>query len=162
MVPLKLPVRKRLNVLAQFAREAWCAAIGHRRSSVVAFESGGVWHSICQRCGRPLRREAAKFWQEITSEEMTRAQINQPPDNEAPRPGSKNGDAGRPPGYSAAYLARKYGLSRIDAREIIARVGNDRAKLNAAAKLKALDSGRTKVARRPLPAAPRNKRSPKC
>lgn len=36
-------------------------------------------------------------------------------------------------GYELGYFARKHGISRDQARELIARVGNDRAKLNAAA-----------------------------
>jgi Protein of unknown function (DUF3606) len=41
-------------------------------------------------------------------------------------------------GYELSYFARKHGISRDEARKLIERVGNDRAKLNAAAeKLKA-------------------------
>lgn len=36
-------------------------------------------------------------------------------------------------GYELGYFARKHGISRDEARKLIARVGNDRAKLNAAA-----------------------------
>ena len=36
-------------------------------------------------------------------------------------------------GYELGYFARKHGLSREQARSLIERVGNDRAKLNAAA-----------------------------
>jgi hypothetical protein len=36
-------------------------------------------------------------------------------------------------GYELGYFARKHGISRDQARELISRVGNDRAKLNAAA-----------------------------
>ena len=40
-------------------------------------------------------------------------------------------------GYEVAYFARKHGISSDQARKLIARVGNDRDKLNkAAAKLK--------------------------
>jgi hypothetical protein len=40
-------------------------------------------------------------------------------------------------GNELGYFARKHGLGRDDARKLIDRVGNDRAKLNAApAKLK--------------------------
>ena len=40
-------------------------------------------------------------------------------------------------GYEVSYFARKHGISSDQARKLIARVGNDRAKLNkAAAKLK--------------------------
>jgi hypothetical protein len=36
-------------------------------------------------------------------------------------------------GYEVDYFARKHGLSRDEARELIKQVGNDREKLNAAA-----------------------------
>ena len=36
-------------------------------------------------------------------------------------------------GYELGYFARKHGISRDQARQLIARVGNGRAKLNAAA-----------------------------
>ena len=36
-------------------------------------------------------------------------------------------------GYEVTYFARKHGMSMQQARELIQRVGNDRAKLNAAA-----------------------------
>jgi hypothetical protein len=36
-------------------------------------------------------------------------------------------------GYELSYFARKHGISRDQAKQLIAKVGNDRAKLNAAA-----------------------------
>jgi len=39
-------------------------------------------------------------------------------------------------GYEVSYFARKHGLSRADAQKLIDTVGNNRAKLNAAAKKK--------------------------
>lgn len=36
-------------------------------------------------------------------------------------------------GYELGYFARKHGISRDQARDLIQSVGNDRAKLNAAA-----------------------------
>ena len=36
-------------------------------------------------------------------------------------------------GYEVSYFARKHGISRDDAQKLITDVGNDRAKLNAAA-----------------------------
>ena len=36
-------------------------------------------------------------------------------------------------GYELDYLARKYGLTREQARELVQRVGNDRKKLDEAA-----------------------------
>jgi hypothetical protein len=41
-------------------------------------------------------------------------------------------------GYELSYFARKHGITTDQARQLIARIGNDRAKLDAAAeKLKA-------------------------
>jgi hypothetical protein len=36
-------------------------------------------------------------------------------------------------GYEFGYFARKHGISRDQARQLISRIGNDRTKLNAAA-----------------------------
>lgn len=36
-------------------------------------------------------------------------------------------------GYEVGYFARKHGISRDQARDLIKRIGNDREKLNAAA-----------------------------
>jgi hypothetical protein len=36
-------------------------------------------------------------------------------------------------GYELGYFARKHGISRDQAKQLISRIGNDRAKLNAAA-----------------------------
>lgn len=36
-------------------------------------------------------------------------------------------------GYELDYFARKHGISREQARDLIERIGNDRAKLDAAA-----------------------------
>ena len=36
-------------------------------------------------------------------------------------------------GYELGYFARKHGISRDEAKKLIDRIGNDRAKLNAAA-----------------------------
>lgn len=47
------------------------------------------------------------------------------------------GDGGR--GYRVAYLARKFGLSHREARELIAAIGHDRERLNAAARSLAQD-----------------------
>ena len=38
-------------------------------------------------------------------------------------------------GYELGYFARKHGISREQAKSLIQRIGNDRAKLNAAAEL---------------------------
>lgn len=36
-------------------------------------------------------------------------------------------------GYEVSYFARKHGISKDQAQDLIKRIGNDRAKLNAAA-----------------------------
>jgi hypothetical protein len=36
-------------------------------------------------------------------------------------------------GYEVSYFARKHGITKDEAKALIARVGNDREKLNAAA-----------------------------
>jgi hypothetical protein len=36
-------------------------------------------------------------------------------------------------GYELGYFARKHGISREQARDLIHRIGNDRSRLNAAA-----------------------------
>ena len=46
-------------------------------------------------------------------------------------------------GYDPTYLARKHGISKQQARELIRKVGHDRDKLNeAAASLKASGAGK--------------------
>ena len=54
-------------------------------------------------------------------------------DNKSNRGGRDRGRVAAGQGYELGYFARKHGLSRDEARKLIARVGNDRAKLNAAA-----------------------------
>ena len=54
-------------------------------------------------------------------------------DNKSNRGGRDRGGVAAGQGYELGYFARKHGLSRDEARKLIARVGNDRAKLNAAA-----------------------------
>lgn len=45
-------------------------------------------------------------------------------------------------GYELGYFARKHGISRQQAQQLISRIGNDREKLNAvAAKLKGRQQG---------------------
>jgi hypothetical protein len=55
-----------------------------------------------------------------------------------PRTGQRNigRDRGRVAagqGYELGYFARKHGISRDQARQLINRIGNDRTQLNAAA-----------------------------
>lgn len=54
-------------------------------------------------------------------------------DNRSNRGGRDRGRVAGGQGYELGYFARKHGISRDQARSLISRVGNDRAKLNAAA-----------------------------
>jgi hypothetical protein len=54
-------------------------------------------------------------------------------DNKSNRGGRDRGRVAAGQGYELGYFARKHGISRDEARSLIKRVGNDRAKLNAAA-----------------------------
>ena len=56
------------------------------------------------------------------------------PDNRSNRGGRDRGRVAAGQGYELGYFARKHGLSRDQARSLIQRIGNDRAKLNAAAR----------------------------
>jgi hypothetical protein len=59
-------------------------------------------------------------------------------DNRNDRGGRDRSRVAAGQGYELGYFARKHGISRDQAKQLIAKVGNDRAKLNAAAeKLKA-------------------------
>jgi hypothetical protein len=54
-------------------------------------------------------------------------------DNRSNRGGRDRSRVAGGQGYELGYFARKHGISRDEARRLIDRVGNDRAKLNAAA-----------------------------
>jgi hypothetical protein len=54
-------------------------------------------------------------------------------DNTAKRGSRDRKKVARGQGYEVSYFARKHGMSIKQARELIDRVGNDRAKLNEAA-----------------------------
>lgn len=54
-------------------------------------------------------------------------------DNRSNRGGRDRGRVAGGQGYELGYFARKHGISRDQARSLISRIGNDRAKLNAAA-----------------------------
>ena len=54
-------------------------------------------------------------------------------DNRSNRGGRDRGRVAGGQGYELGYFARKHGISRDQARDLIGRIGNDRAKLNAAA-----------------------------
>ena len=54
-------------------------------------------------------------------------------DSKSNRGGRDRGRVAAGQGYELGYFARKHGISRDEARRLIERVGNDRARLNAAA-----------------------------
>ena len=54
-------------------------------------------------------------------------------DNKSKRGGGDRNRVAAGQGYEVGYFARKHGISREQAESLIARVGNDREKLNAAA-----------------------------
>jgi len=54
-------------------------------------------------------------------------------DDKSKRGGRDRATVAAGEGYEVRYFARKHGLSRDQAEQLIRRVGNDRAKLNAAA-----------------------------
>lgn len=54
-------------------------------------------------------------------------------DNRSKRGGGDRRRVAGGQGYEVNYFARKHGISAGQARELIAEVGNDREKLNAAA-----------------------------
>jgi hypothetical protein len=54
-------------------------------------------------------------------------------DNKSKRGGSDRRRVAGGEGYEVNYFARKHGIPRPEAAALIKRVGNDRAKLNAAA-----------------------------
>jgi hypothetical protein len=55
-------------------------------------------------------------------------------DNKSKRGGSDRRRVGGDQGYEVSYFARKHGITSEQARAIIKRIGNDRTKLDAAAK----------------------------
>jgi hypothetical protein len=67
--------------------------------------------------------------------------------------GTRTGnDEGR--GYRFSYLARKWGLSHQDARNLIASMGHDRVRLNAAAQALLLERQSAGQSRRVTCASP--------
>jgi hypothetical protein len=54
-------------------------------------------------------------------------------DNKGKRGGADRRTVAAGEGYEVSYFARKHGITTQQARELIASVGNDREKLNAAA-----------------------------
>jgi len=54
-------------------------------------------------------------------------------DNKAMRGGQDRRRVSGSEGYEVSYFARKHGITREQAQGLIKKVGNDRAKLNAAA-----------------------------
>lgn len=54
-------------------------------------------------------------------------------DNKAKRGGADRRTVAAGEGYEVNYFARKHGITKQQAEDLIKRVGNDREKLNAAA-----------------------------
>jgi hypothetical protein len=54
-------------------------------------------------------------------------------DNKSNRGGRDRSRVAAGQAYELGYFARKHGISRDQARSLIERIGNDRARLNAAA-----------------------------
>lgn len=54
-------------------------------------------------------------------------------DDKSKRGGSDRRRVSGGEGYEVNYFARKHGISRDQAQDLISRIGNDREKLNAAA-----------------------------
>ena len=54
-------------------------------------------------------------------------------DNKAKRGGTDRRTVAAGEGYEVNYFARKHGITKQQAEDLIKRVGNDREKLNAAA-----------------------------
>lgn len=54
-------------------------------------------------------------------------------DNKAKRGGADRRTVAGGEGYEVNYFARKHGITKQQAQDLIKRVGNDREKLNAAA-----------------------------
>jgi hypothetical protein len=86
VVAVRTALNQRFAAAIQRPRLILCWAFGHDRSPAVAFESSGVWHSLCHRCSHPLRRQSAGRWQEITSDEMARARTDASGSREASKP----------------------------------------------------------------------------
>ncbi len=139
------------NRAAAYFRRSLCSVLGHQRSKSAAREIDGIWHSYCERCECPLRRDSPSKWHEISPEDYANASKRASEAWSAMRPRAprkalealepegrstkSSGDMRRSPvrGYGVNYFARKHGITTESAREIIDRVGDDRAKLNAAA-----------------------------
>jgi hypothetical protein len=54
-------------------------------------------------------------------------------DNKTKRGGGDRSRVAAGQGYELRYFARKHGISKAQAEQLIGRIGNDRDKLNAAA-----------------------------
>lgn len=132
-------------------RRAVCLVFGHNRSRRDARDFGGVWHSHCERCGRPLRRDFPRTWREISPMDYAKASKREaeawsaihsvaggeplatPPPIRGSRKPSKETRVSPHDGYDLNYFARKHGITLKNARDILERVGGDREKLNLAA-----------------------------
>jgi hypothetical protein len=128
---------KDLAEVLRDVRRAICRTAGHRRSLPAVHAIGGTWYSWCDRCYAKLVRIGPGVWRELTPEEMGRQPaVGADWGRDAPleqESGAHPAKGGASPGYSANYFARKHGITRQQARQLIAAIGGDREKLNAAA-----------------------------
>ena len=83
---VRTPLNQRFAEAIEHPQLVLCWTLGHDRSLAVAFETKGVWHSLCHRCGHPLRRQSAGRWREITSDELARARSDAYSSWQAPKP----------------------------------------------------------------------------
>ena len=75
-------------------------------------------------------RSPVRFWPELSSSQRR----FEPLSSTSPGQGKAELALAEKQDYEVRYLAQKYGLDREQARNLIARVGNDREKLDQAAR----------------------------
>lgn len=80
--------------------------------------------SQCDNVERPCG------WEILEQDDGRRTSVA---DNKAKRGAADRRQVAAGEGYEVRYFARKHGISRDEAGELIKKVGNDREKLNAAA-----------------------------
>ena len=131
---------RRFQALMLPARRVACLATGHRRSAASIHSVRNTWYSWCDRCQAKLVRVGPGMWHAIPAEESRppfatseeRDHVPAIPFLPSEQTAKTQAEVARR-GYSAGYLARKHGISRQQAEQLIERIGADRAKLNAAA-----------------------------
>lgn len=126
-------------------RRGLCRAIGHSRSRASIRRHGDCWFSRCERCSVELVRVGPGIWRERQCDQRRGEPIPAPEVEPEDRSIEQQSDgilrastlssgAFTPArGYTVNYFARKHHITRQQARGLIARIGKDRKKLNAAA-----------------------------